>query len=269
MTGLPKYFTWVDEAFVPIKPTAPAEILVADSWRVRNGQVWGLTDHVQRFLVGLVTQSPRATELPAINPVVFEEALHQQLEQVWQVNRQTDLFPRISVEAQEDSWRVILLIRPAPQVRESTSLWIPQYPDPRTRPSVKGPDISLLRTLVSDVATDDVVLHDGTSVHETTTGALLVWQTPDHLVFSHADQQLASISAQRIANHARSQNIVVTTRPVTLHEVASGEYPVWFSNTLHGISPVTTVGSTTGEQRVAVHPATAQWQAAWWTNFAV
>lgn len=267
MTVYPQYFTWTNQQFVPIDAPDTAELLVADSWRVQHGNSWGLSEHVQRFITGMTAQTARVGQLPKIDPTVFTPALAQHLREVWRQYAATDLFPRISLEPDHADWRIILVVRPAPNVRTATRLWIPHYIDPRTRPTVKGPDISLLRTLVSEIPADDVVLHDGTNVVEATTGALLVWDSPDQLVLCQAPGQLASISARRIAAYAKSQGITVTRRPVTIGQIASGEYPVWFSNTLHGISPVTTVVNDAGAKPIAAHPSVAQWQAAWWTQF--
>lgn len=271
MTDFPQHFIWRNAAFVEIPPPPATDILVADSWRVQNGKVWGLADHLQRFFTGLKAQAQAQPGAELQNVVIgdLEQALQQKLFALSQDHPGIEFFPRISMEPHQASWRIVLLIRPAPSPRSTTSLWIPTYTDPRTRPTVKGPDISLLRQLVAKAPTDDVVLHDGTNVHETTTGALLVWQSSAQLVLCQASQQLASISAQRIADYARSHNISVTTRPVTIQELAAGESPVWFANTLHGISPVTTIGGVPGETRVVAHPTAAQWQAAWWRKFTV
>lgn len=267
MTIFPQYFVWDHQQFIPIEATTTQELLVADSWRVHRGESWGLTDHVQRFITGMSAQSARIGPLPQLDPIAFTTALQHKLFQLRDKHPTTQFFPRISIESLTDTWRITLLVRPAPIVRTTTRLWIPKYTDPRTTPTIKGPDISLLGRLVSEVPADDVVLHDGTHVSETTTGALMLWDGPKHLVLCQATAQLASISAQRIANYATSQGVRVTRRPVTLQEIASGEHPVWFSNTVHGISPVSTVGDSTGTKPVATHPSVAQWQAAWWTQF--
>ena len=260
-------FQWMQDRFVPIKPATVPEILVADSWRVRDGETWGLADHIDRFHTGVVKQSRTVGPLPDFDAELFASAIAQKLRSIGQHYPAIDFFPRISAERYQGHPRIVLLVRPAPTIRTTTTLLVPEYTDPRIRPTVKGPDIDLMRRLVSEAAADDVVLHDGTNVSETTTGALLVWQTPKHLVLCQASRQLASISAQRIAHHATSENISVTTRSVTIQELASGEYPVWFSNTLHGISPVTTIISATGERPVAPHPDAAEWQAAWGRRF--
>ena len=267
MTGLPQHFIWTGDDFEPTAPADGGEILVADSWRVHKGRTWGLADHVGRFFTGMATQAKRIGAIEFLDRQVFETALRRRLEAVTAQYPGTDLFPRISIEAEGDTRRPILAARTAPTPRATTSLWIPNYTDPRTRPTVKGPDIDLMRRLVSEAPTDDVVLHDGTNVIETTTGTLLVWENPGELVFCQANQQLASISAQRIAKFAKSQSLVVTHRPVTIQQIATGEYPVWFANTLHGISPVTTIGGSTGEKLIVDHPETARWQAAWWSRF--
>ncbi len=267
MTQLPQYFIWTGTDFEETTPVPDTEILVADSWRMHRGEVWGLTNHLDRFATGMQAQTDRIGPVARLAPGHFESALRRRLQHTAAQHPATDLFPRISFEAGADGLRLVLLIRPAPPVRTSTSLWIPHHTDPRTRPTVKGPDIDLMRRLVAEAPTDDVVLHDGTNVIEATTGALLIWQRPDELVLCQAPQQLASISAQRIANFAKSQSLAVTHRPVTIQQIASGEYPVWFANTLHGISPVTTIAGGTGEKLLDAHPDAARWQAAWWARF--
>ena len=267
MIGLPQYFIWTGHDFEPTEPTIGGDILVADSWRVHRGHIWGLADHLRRFFTGMTVQADSLGTFPPIDEMIFATAVRRCLTLVAQQHPEVDLFPRISLETHGTTRRLVLLARMAPMPRTTTSLWIPHYTDPRIKPTVKGPDIDLMRELVSEAPTDDVVLHDGTNVIETTTGTLLVWQTPDELVICQASQQLASISAQRIAKFAKSQSLHVTHRPVTIQQIASGEYPVWFANTLHGISPVTTIGCSSGEKLLTAHPHTARWQAAWWSQF--
>ena len=267
MSDFPLAFQWMQDRFTPIEPATAPEILVADSWRVHDGETWGLADHIDRFFTGNAEQTLTVGPLPALDAEHFAAAIAQKLGSIAQHHPATDFFPRISIETTQGHSRIVLLVRPAPAIRTTTTLVVPEYTDPRIRPTVKGPDIDLMRRLVSEATTDDVVLHDGTNVSETTTGALLVWHTPEHLVLCQASRQLASISAQRIARHATSKNITVTTRSVTIQELASGEYPVWFANTLHGISPVTSIMSATGERPVVPHPNTAAWQASWGRRF--
>lgn len=267
MTALPTYFTWKNQTFEQIESPSAEDIVVADSWRVRDGTTWGLADHVERFFNGLQARMVPSEVLVAAALEDFEGALRRTLHAHWRKTPE-DLFPRISLHKHGRRWRIELAVRPAPQPRDTTSLWVPQYTDPRAYATVKGPDIQLMRGLVAEVAADDIVLHDGTYVHEATTGALTVWPSVDHLVLCQASRQLTSISARRIADYARAQGITVTTRPVTLHELMSAEHPLWFSNTVHGISPVTTIGSDTGETHATAHRAVAQWQAAWWADFA-
>lgn len=267
MTDLPMYYAWNNQTFEPIEQPSAKGILVADSWRVRGGATWGLADHIHRFVTGVQARNAPSEVLLAAELETFEVALRRLLYAQWS-KAQEDLFPRISLHQDRGRWRIELVVRPAPQPRDTTSLWIPPYTDPRAYATIKGPDISLMRGLVAEVAADDIVLHDGTFVHEATTGALMVWYSLDHLVLCQASRQLASISVRRIADYARSQGITVTTQPVTLEELVTRKAPVWFSNTLHGISPVTTIGSATGETQVAAHPDVAQWQAAWWADFA-
>ena len=64
-----------------------------------------------------------------------------------------------------------------------------------------------MRRLVSEAPTDDVILHDGTNVIETTTGTLLVWET-NRTGVCRLPSSSRSISAQRIAKFAKSQSLI-------------------------------------------------------------
>src|SRR5690625_7921577 len=57
MNTLPQTFQWTPNGFEPIAPLNDTDILVADSWRVHDGEVWGLQDHLQRFMAGIATQT--------------------------------------------------------------------------------------------------------------------------------------------------------------------------------------------------------------------
>lgn len=263
----PLAFEWTTHGFEPIQPVTQPTLIVADSWRVMDGTTWGLQDHLARFMAGIAAQHTTADPLPNPDFTALQEGLETHLLNIAQRYPQIDFFPRLSVERIDVQYRVVLLVRPAPTVRDTTTLLMPNFTDPRSRPTVKGPDIGLLRGLVAEASTDDVVLHDGTNVIETTTGALLVWRTPQDLVLCQSTQQLASISAHRIVHHARSHDISVTSRPVTIQDLVSGEYPVWCTNTLHGISPVTTINDGNTATLLPSHPQTAAWQAAWWRRF--
>ncbi|HIW45957.1 MAG TPA: aminotransferase class IV [Candidatus Yaniella excrementigallinarum] len=263
--SLPQSFLWSENTFYPIATSENETLLVADSWRVRSGETWGLDDHVQRFMAGIATQSPE--HLAPIAAQHFTAMLDQQLRELSQQYPGTDFFPRISVEPYQGAWRIVLLVRSAPPARQTTSLWIPAATDPRKLPTVKGPDIAMLSRMVRNAPADDVVLHDGGKVHEASTGALLIWPDTRQLVLCQAVQQLPSIAAQRIAQQAKTHNILVTRRPVTIQQIASGRFPVWFANTLHGISAVTTISGVAGRTKVVPHPDLEWWQAAWWNTF--
>jgi para-aminobenzoate synthetase len=267
MTFNPMTFHWTGQDFEPIAATVEPDILVADSWRARQGTTWGIQDHIARFVNGIAAQHTVHGAVPRVELAAFVPALERQLTAIAQQQPGTDLFPRISVEKSGEYFRTVLLVRPAPQPRETTTLLVPDYTDPRTRPTIKGPDISLLRRLVAQASTDDVVLHDGTNVIETTTGALMLWRAPNEVVLCQSSHQLASISARRVAEQARTCNISVVYRSVSMKELASGQYPVWCTNTLHGISAVTSIGDGQQTTSIASHPDTARWQNAWWRHF--
>src|SRR5699024_6723402 len=148
MKAFPQHFGWQDGNFVAIAPPESPEILVADSWRVHQGNTWGLQDHVQRFMEGIEQQELDPAVSRDVTVEKFEKALQRKLSRISRVPPGLELFPRIGVETYRWSWRVVLLVRPSPPPRTTTSLRLPGYTDPRIKPTVKGPDIHLLRWLV-------------------------------------------------------------------------------------------------------------------------
>src|SRR5699024_2595485 len=103
------------------------------SWRVRKGEVWGLEDHLHRFFTGMTAQTERIGAIEPIEQETFASALRRRLALVAGKHAGSDLFPRISFETDGGVRRLILVARTAPTPRATTSLWIPNYTDPRIR----------------------------------------------------------------------------------------------------------------------------------------
>ena len=238
-------YLWHEGGFIPSQPH-PGPFDVADSWRMLgDAHSSALRLHLRRF-------ESVAGPLPA----GFVPAMLQRF-------APGDLFPRISLAAGQ----LRLDIRPAPPARPVTRLTYAQAPDPRSQPLVKGPDFPALaryRAEYQDDGADDTAIVDSSgAMVETTTGALVAWDG-ETLVLP-TGTALPSITLHQVTRRAAALGIRTETRPLTL-ELAT-ECPLWFLNSLHGISPVTELYTPTGIVYPPCNPHTATWQRWWWDSF--
>ena len=238
-------YLWHEGGFIPSQPH-PGPFDVADSWRMLgDAHSSALRLHLRRF-------ESVAGPLPA----GFVSAMLQRF-------APGDLFPRISLAAGQ----LRLDIRPAPPARPVTRLTYAQAPDPRSQPLVKGPDFPALaryRAEYQDDGADDTVIVDSSgAMVETTTGALVAWEE-ETLILS-TGTALPSITLHQVTQRAAALGRRTETRPLTL-ELAT-ECPLWFLNSLHGISPVTELHAPTGVIHPPHSPHTTAWQQWWWDSF--
>ena len=231
-------------SFVPRDvPDGPLD--VADSWRHSSGRTNGLDLHLQRF-------SRAAGPLPD----GFVEKLMPLLSE-------GELFPRIALS----QGLLLLDVRSAPPPRPTTSLTFAQAPDPRTQPEVKGPDFATFRAYRSRyqlAGTDDTVISDKHgAMLETTTGALVMWGgdtlcLPDGV-------WLPSVTLHQVV--ARAERLGMRVERRRLYPDAAAEHPLWFLNSLHGISPVSELHAGAEVITPPVHPSFDEWREWWWGGF--
>lgn len=226
-------------------PDGPLD--VADSWRHLNGRTNGLAQHLERF-------ARFAGQLPA----GFVDALMPLL-------RDGELFPRIALS----QGLLLLDVRPAPPPRPTTSLTYAPAPDPRTRPEVKGPNFAAFaayRSRYQVEGTDDTVIVDRHgSMLETTTGALVMWDgntlcLPDGV-------WLPSVTLHQVVARAERLGIRVERRRLKPELAAAN--PLWFLNSLHGISPVRELHDGDTVITPPAHPCFDEWRDWWWGGFTV
>ncbi|MGO1544521.1 MAG: aminotransferase class IV [Gulosibacter sp.] len=247
-------FLWQAGRFVHLDRTAPGELLVADSWRSESGRVAAFGYHLARFedAVGRVSQAE--FDWPAV---------WQGMVDVLASETEASLFPRISLEAAS----LILAVRPCMPARERTTLALYRGEDPRHSPLIKGPDIPRLAAAKATAPADDVILlaEDG-ALLETTTGALLHWRDGGIVISNRFEQQLASVTLRQAYDRAMALDIPVTFRAIYPSELGDG--PLWFLNSVHGVSPVPEVRVGDDAITVPAHPDAADWQNWWWDTLA-
>lgn len=232
--------------FVPRDlPGGPLD--VAESWRHSSGRTNGLGLHLARF-------ARSAGPLPE----GFVDKLMPLLQE-------GELFPRIALS----QGQLLLDVRPGPSPRPTTALTYAPAPDPRTQPEVKGPDFaafSAYRSRYQADGTDDtVIVGRHGAMLETTTGALAMWDgdtlcVPDGV-------WLPSVTLHQVV--ARAQRLGIRVERRRLKPELAAEHPLWFLNSLHGISPVRELH--VGDTVVAppAHPCFDEWRDWWWGGFAV
>lgn len=201
---------------------------VADSWLVDEGNVRGLTRHLDRF-AGSIHDEVTNSQLPD-----FFDALKEALPKtgVW--------FPRIEYrEDQPVGERLFLRLREAPERTEFCKLWTLDEPDPRTSPGIKGPDLSLcqkLRRMANLHGADETVLLVDGHIADGALSAIVWWQDDVLLAPDETTPWLPSITREfvfELAEQAGYKTRTVRARPDQLEGAE-----VWSLSSLQGIRGV-------------------------------
>lgn len=208
------------------------QLKAADSWLVEDGKVRSLTAHFERFASWVISQDPGQRQLL---PGFFAEVKRL-------LPTTGRWFPRMEYHGEESiGQRLFLRLREAPERIESIRLWTYPSPDPRTNPTVKGPDLSLcqqLRRHANMNGADEAVITsiDGLVAE----GALssLVWFRGDLLCSSDdSTKWLPGVTRTDVFEIARQMGIATRLEAIRPAELA--QLPIWALSSLNGIMPVT------------------------------
>ncbi|MFM6980336.1 MAG: aminotransferase class IV [Micrococcales bacterium] len=222
------------------------KLAAADSWLVENGRVRSLEAHYQRFADWALPQAP------AISNTIeaFFEAVTAALP------RTGRWFPRIELHIEgcdKDKLPTLYLrLREAPEQLHDIKLFTYPEADPRLKPTVKGPDLSLcmqLRRHAQMHAADETVLTDSKGF--ITEGALtsIVWfrngvlEAPDHQT-----AWIQSITRSEIFEIAKQ--VGIETREVHAKPADLAGCEVWALSSLQGIRPVTSWLNSEGQNLI-------------------
>ncbi len=218
---------------------------VADSWRLLDTQSNGLNLHIHRF-----------ESIAGALPAGFTTALLE-------CCGPGELFPRIGLA----DGKLVLDVRPAPPARTTTRLTYVNAPDPRLQPFIKGPDFPALAQYRADHqldGTNDTTIVDSSgAMLETTTGALVAWNG-DTLILP-TGVALPSITLHQVTARAAELGLATMQQPL-IPDIAA-THPLWFLNSLHGISPVSELRTATTTIRPPHYLHTEEWQRWWWSGF--
>jgi branched-subunit amino acid aminotransferase/4-amino-4-deoxychorismate lyase len=235
---------WQGDELLPLEggrdDEADPRLLVADSWLVDDGRVLALDVHRDRFAgsVADAATGPDADEVTA-----FWSAA------VAALPRTGAWFPRVELVADEraderpdDAGRVRLQLRlrPAPPRRRSVVLATADH-DPRTHPTVKGPDLAALGGLVADArarGADEAVLLSPEGHVVEGAWSSIVWWRGDALCLPADDlPRLPGVTLRTLTTLAAVLGVDVLhdrTRPDELDG-----FEVWSLSALHGLRIVT------------------------------
>jgi hypothetical protein len=233
---IPKLRWQGGQRFVPDPGDRAVSVEVADSWLVEEGRGRGLDRHRERF-TGSCPDPGRAD-------IFFGEVLAA-------IPRTGRWFPRVEWHLGEFR----LWLRPAPPRSATVSLWVPDRPDPRVHPSVKGPDLAALSALRSEAADmgfgEAVLVSPEGWVREGALSALMWWREDLLCTSPEGPGLLPSVTRRLVLMLAQQQG-----QRVRLERVRPGELmdlECWSMSALHGIRAVT------GRNRAPARRA-QQWQ---------
>ena len=199
---------------------AGAVIVAADSWLVSDGRALGMVLHRERFL------------RTATNAEPFWDAA------IAAIPTRGDWFPRVE---QHSDGRLVLRLRTAPERQRAAVVATWTGADPRTQPSVKGPDLDEMVRIRASVqslgATEAIILSDDGYVVEGAYSGLLWWRG-DILCGPPADlARINSVTARSVLTLAAALGFDTHEEAVTPYELDGTE--LWALSALHGIRIVT------------------------------
>jgi branched-subunit amino acid aminotransferase/4-amino-4-deoxychorismate lyase len=205
-------------------------VLAADSWFVGEGRVRGIELHRARFLQALP---------PGIGGRLAAEAFWDAA--VAEIPRDGNWFPRVELQQRGQAPLLVLRLRSAPP--RTTTVRVATYsgPDPRTRPTVKGPDLerlSAVRTSVQPLGAEEAILLSPEGYVIEGAYSALAWWRGDELVFPDpALERVNSVTARSL--HVLATALGVRVRTEFVHPEELDGHELWALSALHGARIVT------------------------------
>ncbi|MDE2591261.1 MAG: aminotransferase class IV [Actinomycetales bacterium] len=224
------FYQFVDGQLIQVAENAEVELAVADSWLVEDSAVRNQRLHFNRFLEACLVQPLAPSE------ETFEAFFHAVLAQIPSTGR---WFPRIEFHA-EKADPLFLKLREAPAQLGNAVLWTLLEPDPRSSPTIKGPDLSLCMQLRRKAqmhgADEAVLLGVHGDVAEGALSSLVWWQGNILCAPDDSTEWLDSVTRREVLEIASQLGVetkLVRSKPLDLVDCE-----VWLLSSLHGIRPV-------------------------------
>ncbi len=239
---------------VPEEEVSTHRTLVSDSWLVTDGCTVAWDQHLARFSASVLSETNVDQE--TLNAFIAEVHAHTPHTGRW--------FPRVEVVSHSDKERLHYRHRSAPKAEPTAILARAPY-DPRTRPLVKGPDLTELLALRGAVApsgaTEAIIVDANDRVVEGAYSTVVVWpaDADELVVIERSIPRLPSVTEAVLLNIARDQGVEVREELLSVSDLKNAE--VWVVSALHGIRLATAFVDGPALDRTPER--SSQWQE-WW-----
>lgn len=225
-------YRWHDGAlqFLDYCDMTETRVEAADSWLVSDGRTLALDLHRSRFLAA-ASEAGTSSELGE----AFWDA------SIAAIPREGDWFPRVELQSRAGGLSFVLRLRSAPALTRSVVVATHSSSDPRTRPTVKGPDLEAMlriRTAVQPLGAEEAVIvsPDGYVV-EGAYSAIVWWRGSILCTPSPELERIDSVTARSLLGLAAALGVDTYQESVTPAELDGCE--VWALSALHGPRIVT------------------------------
>ncbi|MEX1080359.1 MAG: aminotransferase class IV [Homoserinimonas sp.] len=228
-------FRWQGGEFTTLEhcDPVPTSILAADSWLVSDGRALALDLHRDRFFAAVEQQY--AGDSAGLGLVDFWSRV------LAEIPRDGDQFPRVELQLVRGAPVLVMRQRPAPELKVSVTVVTHAGPDPRTNPTIKGPDTAaLLQARVEAQARgadEAIILSPDGFIVEGSNSALLWWRGGILCAPSPELDRVDSVTARSVIALATALGVDVHYESVSPAELDGLE--TWALSALHGIRIVT------------------------------
>jgi branched-subunit amino acid aminotransferase/4-amino-4-deoxychorismate lyase len=233
MTDTSQFFQFRDSVLVPVLEASAQEVQleVADSWLVEDGKCRSIQAHFDRFSKWVTDISPNCE--PSL-----EDFFSLVIAKIPATGR---WFPRIEFHAEAESpHHLYLRLREAPEQLGEVTLWTFPETDPRLKPTVKGPDLSLgmqmRRNAKMHGADEAVILDNDGYVLEGALSALVWWRGDTLYSATESQPWLPSVTREEVFSIARQMGFETKTEKVRPSDLIGLE--IWALSSLQGIRAV-------------------------------
>lgn len=207
----------------------------ADSWFVADGRALALGLHRSRFLAGIDASNADSDATGRLDLDAFWRAV------VAAIPAEGEWFPRVELQSRSGALLLVFRLRAAATRTRSVVVATHQGADPRTRPTLKGPDLDSMlriRTAVQAVGAEEaVILSPDGYVVEGAYSALVWWRGSILCAPSLELERIDSVTARSLLGLATALGVEIFYESVTPSELDGTE--LWSLSALHGPRIVT------------------------------
>jgi hypothetical protein len=215
-------------------------ILAADSWLVVDGAALTLSLHHDRFLAAVDAVIDSGV-YPSLHPGWAAEAERFWNTTIAEIPREGEWFPRVQLQSVEGVQSFASLSRPAPPRTRSAVVASHRGADPRTHPTLKGPDLERMLSIRQQAqergADEAIILSPEGYVVEGAYSALVWWRGSILCTPSAELARIDSVTAKALLSLAAALGTELHTESVTPSELDGTE--LWALSALHGPRIVT------------------------------